>query len=356
METYEKVISTEYANFLNASDVRYFYWDELKYRDDLPLKTQLENWTLVKIHRKIKYQKLFFGKYTFHYYLSSYQLKKLHEFDLKLIGGLKQNPISPSDRFEYFKSSILLEAISSSQIEGAATTTELAKDMLKSGREPKNESEQMIFNNHRAIRFINESIDQDLNLKFIIDLHTIMTRKTEAEYCSGNFRTKEVYVTDHANGEVAHIPPEHTEVKNLMNDLCMFINDDDEFIHPIIKASILHFMIGYIHPFLDGNGRTSRALFYWYLIKKDYTLINNISISKVILESRTQYDKAFLKTENDLNYFINYSIKNLHIAFEKLSKYRDSKTKEREKANSIAFSLIQKGLNKRQADLIGICI
>ncbi|MGY6649734.1 Fic family protein [Wenyingzhuangia sp. IMCC45574] len=356
IETFDKVTSTEYSDFLNKTDLRYFYWDELKYRNDLPLKTQLENWTLVKTHRKIKYQKLIFGKHIFNYYLSSYQLKELHEFDLKLIGGLKQNPILPSDRFEYFKSSILQEAISSSQVEGATTTTEVAKDMLKTGRDPKNESEQMIFNNLKAIQFINEFIEQDLNFKFIIDLHSIMTRKTEAEYCSGDFRTKEVYVTDHVDGEVAHIPPDYIEVNNLMKELCEFINNDKEFIHPIVKASILHFMIGYIHPFLDGNGRTARALFYWYLIKKDYSLINNISISKVILESRTQYDKAFLKTENDendLNYFINYSIKNLRIAFEKLSQYRDKKTKEREKANSIAFKLIQKGLNKRQADLIG---
>jgi Fic family protein len=356
LEIFEKVTSTEFSTFLNKTDLRYYYWDELKYRKNLPLNTQAENWALVKTHRKLKYQKLLFGKHIFNYYLSSYQLKELHEFDLKLMGGLKQNPIMPSDRFEYFKSSILQEAISSSQVEGAATTTEVAKDMLKTGRSPKNESEQMIFNNLKAIQFINEFIDQKLNFKLIIDLHSIMTLKTEAESCAGDFRNKEVFVTDHVDGEVAHTPPDYTEVEDLMNELCKFINNDDEFIHPIVKASILHFMIGYIHPFLDGNGRTARALFYWYLIKKDYSLIKSISISKVILESRTQYDKAFLKTENDendLNYFINYSIKNLRIAFEKLSQYRDKKIKEREKANSIAYKLIQKGLNKRQADLLG---
>ncbi len=74
------------------------------------------------------------------------------------------------------------------------------------------------------------------------------------------------------------------------------------------------------------------------------------------MESRTQYDKAFLKTEyddNDLNYFIAYSIKNIRIAFEKLINYRDRKLEERKKANSISYELLSKGLNKRQADLIG---
>ena len=117
-----------------------------------------------------------------------------------------------------------------------------------------------------------------------------------------------------SDGEIAHIPPKWTEVGELMRELCEFINDEEKFIHPIVKASIIHFMIGYIHPFKDGNGRTARALFYWFLLKKGYKSVKNISISRAILDSRTQYDKAFLKTEydeNDLNYFIHYSIKNI---------------------------------------------
>ncbi len=183
-----------------------------------------------------------------------------------------------------------------------------------------------------------------------------MTANTDAEKYSGDFRKGEVFVTDHVDGEIAHIPPEWEEVESLMTDLCNFINNDDKFIHPIIKSSIIHFMIGYIHPFKDGNGRTARALFYWYLLKKGYVLVKNISISRVILESRTQYDKAFLKTEkddNDLNYFISYSIKNIRIAFEKLINYRDKKLEERKKANLVAYELLDKGLNKRQSDVVG---
>src|SRR5690606_17253471 len=132
--------------------------------------------------------------------------------------------------------------------------------------------------------------------------------------------TGDVFVTDHVDGEIAHTPPDALLMEKLMNHLCEFINNDGYFIHPIVKASIIHFMIGYIHPFADGNGRTARALFYWFLLRKGYTLISDISISRVILESRTQYDKAFLKTEyddNDMNYFIAYSIKNIRVAFEK---------------------------------------
>lgn len=356
IEYLQKVWKGEFRDFIIKSDEKYYYWDDLKYRKDAPFDSQIENWTLLKTYRTSKYEKIKFGNYTFNYFISEYISKNLHDFDLKLMGGLQQNPILPSDRIEFFKSSLLEEAVASSQVEGAATTTEVARDMLKSGRNPRNESEQMIFNNLRAIEYISEFVNTSIDFKIIIELHKIMTANTDAEKYSGDFREGEVYVTDHVDGEIAHIPPDWNEVKSLMGELCEFINDDEKFIHPIIKASIIHFMIGYIHPFKDGNGRTARALFYWYLLKKGYTLVKNISISRVILESRTQYDKAFLKTEydeNDLNYFITYSIKNIRIAFEKLIQYRDKKLDERKKANLVSYELLNKGLNKRQADLIG---
>lgn len=346
----------EFKDFIIKSDEKYYYWDDIKYRKDVPFESPIENWTLLKTYRISKYQEITFGTYSFKYFQSEYISKNLHDFDLKLMGGLQQNPILPLDRIEFFKNSLLEEAVASSQVEGAATTTEVARDMLKTGRIPRNESEQMIFNNLRAIEYISEFVDSPIDFKIIIDLHKIMTANTDAEKYSGEFRNGEVYITDHVDGEVAHIPPDWKEIKMLMGQLCEFINDEKSFIHPIIKASIIHFMIGFIHPFKDGNGRTARALFYWYLLKKGYSLVRNISISRVILESRSQYDKAFLKTEydqNDLNYFITYSIRNIRIAFEKLTQYRDRKLEERKKANLVSYELLSKGLNKRQADLIG---
>ena len=92
------------------------------------------------------------------------------------------------------------------------------------------------------------------------------------------------------------------------------------------------------------------------MIKKGYVLLKHISISKAILNSRTSYDKAFLKTEhddNDLTYFIMYSMKSLRVAFQSLVIHRDRKREERQKASEIIYELTQKGFNKRQADLLG---
>lgn len=351
----EEFFSKKFEEFFKAINTRYLYWDEFKYRKDLPFEP-IKSWALLKLNRRSNYKKLSFGKYDFCFALTESIQKDLHEFDLKLIGGLYKSPITNFEKSEYLRNSLLEEAIASSQIEGAATTTKVAWDMLKSGRKPRNESEQMIFNNLRGIRFIDEEIKSTFDFKLIIEVHRIMTANTSAEDCAGSFRDGQIYVQDHVDGEIAHTPPEHKLVESLMEELCLFVNEEKVFIHPIIKASIIHFMIGFIHPFKDGNGRTARALFYWYLLKKDYSLIKSISISRAILDSRIQYDKAFLKTENDdndLTYFIMYSIKSLRVAFESLVRYRDKKKGEREKINLIAYKLIEKGLHKRQADLVG---
>lgn len=353
---FELALKEENKSFLLESDQKYFYWDDVKYKKNVPLENPADNWGMIKAHRFMRYERINFGSYRFCYFITPDTAKNLHDFDLKLMGDLQKDPMLKSEKLEFFKNSLLEEAVASSQVEGAATTTEVARDMLKSGREPRNESEQMIVNNLRAINYIREFQDHDIDFKIIIELHSMMTTNTEAEHCSGNFRSSAVFVTDHVDGEIAHTPPEHWQVEKLMAELCDFINDDTVFIHPIIKASIIHFMIGFIHPFLDGNGRTARALFYWFLLRKGYSMIGDISISRVILESRTQYDKAFLKTEydeNDINYFISYSIKNIRIAFEKLTKYRDKKLAERQRSYAITYELIKKGLNQRQADLIG---
>ncbi len=352
----ESILDKNVKLFFQEVDKRYFYWTEIKHRPNQPYASPQQTWKMLKAHRLVQAKQLFLGNHPFHFCVTSFIQQDLHNFDLKLIGGLYKDSISTQEQQEYLKSSLLEEAIASSQIEGAATTTDVAKEMIKSGRKPRNESEQMIINNFRAIQEIENRLDEDMSVNLILDIHEIMTVKTGAAKYAGEFRNHPIYVKDHIDGEIAFTAPDSSEINPLIEDLLNFINREDEFYHPIIKASILHFMIGYIHPFGDGNGRTARALFYWYLIKKGYSLLKHISISRAILDSRTSYDKAFLKTENDnndLTYFIMYSMKSLRVALQSLVTYRDKKREEKQKAAEISYELTLKGFNKRQADLLG---
>jgi Fic family protein len=98
-----------------------------------------------------------------------------------------------------------------------------------------------------------------------------------------------------------------------------------------VKAFILHFMLSYEHPFVDGNGRVARALFYWAALRSGYWLTEYVSISSVIAESKIAYGRAFLHTEtdgSDLTYFLIYHADILDAAVSKLMGFVDRKRKE----------------------------
>jgi Fic family protein len=209
--------------------------------------------------------------------------------------------------------------------------------MLESDRKPRNHSEQMIVNNYQAMQWIVMHKYDDITPGLILELHQIITDQTLSTIKDeGAFRKDDdVKIVDVQTGTILHIPPSHQEIDKLMEEFCTFANDRGKelfFLHPIAKSTILHFLIGYIHPFADGNGRTARALFYWYLIKKGYWLIEYMSVSRIILRSKAQYARAYQYTEldgNDLTYFVLYNLKAIHISLEDLKKYIARKNKEK---------------------------
>ena len=350
----------ETGKLVSEINDEYYYWDKVKYKVPNDLKNVLrpqDLWTLVKFNREQTQKKLVFEKKEFTYTPTDSLYSQLHYFDLNLGGSLGgQSELSESDKHQYLIGSIMEESIASSQIEGAVTSRIVAKDMLRKNRPPRNKSEQMILNNYLTIQHILQIKSQPLTSETLLEIHRLITTDTmEKQEEAGQFRQHDdIHVVDAIDGEVIHIPPSHTALSTFINDLCHFFNDDTPqfFIHPIVKASIIHFLIGYFHPFTDGNGRTARALFYWYLLKKGYWLTEYLSISRVILQSRMQYYRAFQYTEadeNDMTYFVIYQVKTLRKAYEELKKYIDRKTAE--KKQLVSFQWIE-GISLRQAQII----
>jgi len=153
---------------------------------------------------------------------------------------------------------------------------------------------------------------------------------------------------------IAHVPPDSKEIPNLIHELCNFANNESvEFIHPIIKGIILHFLIGYIHPFNDGNGRTARSIYYWYMLSQGYWLFEYMSLSRRIVRSRKEYDLAYLYTEYDemdLTYFIKYNIKCIDESLNDLMDYVKKKQREQEDIKKIVQNFPE--LNLRQGMII----
>ncbi len=353
-ENFQYFIELQSSDLFKSINNEYLYWDKVKYKNK-KIKPE-ELWRAVKISRFLKTQNIRFGKYTFNYVITDYIQKSLHFFDLNIGGNLGGNiRIADTEKTKYLISSIMEEAISSSQMEGAATTRKKAKEMLQKELKPRSKSDQMILNNFITIQHVIEHKNDDLTLENLCYIHRLISKNTlDKSEEEGVIRNHDdIFVVDHLTSEVVHQPPSFTEIPQLLDELCLFFNQDTEnFIHPIIKGIIIHFMVAWIHPFSDGNGRTARTLFYWYMLKNWYWLTEYLSISRIIKDTKSQYEKAFMYSEmddNDLSYFVTYHIKTMDKAFAALKEYIGRKQKE--VIQSAQFLKIP-NINERQAQII----
>lgn len=356
LESLATPLNEDIASVVDRINEEYEYWDTIKYKR-CPKGCSAKNlWTHVKASRTKSAIRVW-PKYNIVLGLTNHMQRMCHEFDMNFGGAYGTSSIIPNDSKEhYLVSSLMEEAIFSSQMEGASTTREAAKEMLRKRMTPKDKSQQMIANNYQTIQFVVQHQDTPLTVELLQHIHHLMTENTlENPEDAGRFRTNdEVVVENGITHEIVHRPPSHTEIPSFVNDLCTFFNEKQSqvFIHPIIRGIIIHFMIAYMHPFVDGNGRTARALFYWYMLKQKYWLMEYLSVSKVIAKSKKSYEKSFLYTEadnNDMGYFVAYNLRMLALSFKQLQDYLKRKQEERKAANAF----LQLGdLNARQAQII----
>lgn len=320
---------------------RYLHWDKLRHLPP-PEDISSEQWWFgIKTARRNVYQLLPLHdkqKYPFQFTTPDQVLCQLHWLDRYAAGNIQSSDAitNPQTRNTYLIRSLIEEAISSSQLEGASTTRDVAKEMIRQNRNPTDKSEQMILNNYHAMQFLQDIKDEDLTPSIVFELHKLLTVNTMDEDAVGRFRkdSDEIHVVDNATQEYLHTPPSADQLDDRLQKLCNFANQssvadsDGAFLHPVVKAIILHFMLAYDHPFCDGNGRTARALFYWSMSREGYWLMEFVSISRVIKLASVQYAKAFLYTEtdeNDLTYFLIHQLEVIHQAVDALHEFLDQK-------------------------------
>lgn len=341
---------------VNKVNETFEYWDTIKYKRCPEGCTPQQLWTYVKAAR-VKSMMSVWGKYGITLTLTNQMQRMCHEIDMNWGGSWGTDSIiGDENKEQYLVSSLMEEAIYSSQMEGAATTRKVAKEMLRKKMTPKDKSQQMIANNYQTIQFIVSHKDALLTPELLLQIHQLMTEHTMQDpQEAGCFRSNnDVVVENGITHETVHIPPTYEEIPNFVEDLCRFFNEKDapQFIHPIIRGIIIHFMVAYVHPFADGNGRTARALFYWYMLKQGYWLTEYLSISRVISKSKKSYEKAFLYTESDgmdMGYFVAYNMRVLQQSFKQLQDYIKRKQEEKRAANSF---LRIGNINTRQAQII----
>lgn len=298
---------------------KYLHWDELRHRQPPGGLTPEEWWLVTRWARTTSREMLPLlqkdgARFSLVYVAPLRQ--SLHEVDQSFgIGHMPASaPVSVDThgRTHFLVSSLMEEAIRSSQLEGASTTRAKAKEMIRQGTRPRNRSDRMILNNFHAMERIESLAEEPLTPQVVFELHRILAEGTlDDPSKAGVFRTEsdQVVVELLNTVETAHVPPPAAELPNRMDRLVGFANggSTEDWLHPVLRAVILHFMIGYDHPFVDGNGRVARALFYWAMIRHGYPQVKYLSISQILREAPGKYQRAYLLTETDegdLTYFV----------------------------------------------------
>lgn len=301
---------------------RYLPFGDLRYRWAVGLDAHL-CWALVKKARVAQYVQLLplgepaqRGKFV----LTPAAQKTISLVDRQTTTASLEymtSQIGERAHFSYLLNDLIEdEAISSSQLEGAATTTRVAKDMLKRQRQPRTPDERMVMGNYRMMNFAWEKRFEPLSVELIASIHRVGVEGIDDEkYAPGLFRTNDEVVVQDGAGNTVHTPPPAAGLVGRLALLSQWINQPQgsarqtKYLHPLIKAITLHFALGYEHPFRDGNGRVARALFYWFMFKNEFSAFRYIAISLLLRNAPVKYGRSYLHTEADeldLTYFIEF--------------------------------------------------
>jgi Fic family protein len=230
------------------------------------------------------------------------------EFDFSYIDSLKESidqyrPFSKGLADSLHKKLIVEWTYNSNAIEGNTLTLSETKVVLEGitiGGKSMVEHLETI--NHReAILFIEDLISnkEPLSEWNIKNIHALILK--EIDYNAGKYRRENVVISG-----AKHIPPKHYEVGDLMQKLIMEYQNIWGGLHPVVRATLLHGEFVKIHPFMDGNGRTSRLLLNFELMKNGYTpvIIKNEERAKYYdvldLAHTTMNYEPFIKLVSDL--------------------------------------------------------
>lgn len=351
---------------LTGARDRYLHWDKLR-RLKAPAGFDHEEWWFaLKLSRVALLRDLPLRDATgrpFRVAAVDYVQELLHQVDQRAAGRIATPDVltNPETRDRYVVSSLIEEAITSSQLEGASTTRKVAAEMLRTGRSPSDRGERMIFNNFEAMAFVRSIRNRDITPADVLELHRITTADTlDDPAAAGRLQSpsdERVSVVDRGSQEVLFRPPPAGQLPQRMIDMCRFANGEtpeNRFVHPVVRAVVLHFWLAHDHPFEDGNGRTARALFYWAMLRAGYWLFEYVSISSILKNAFADYGRSYLYSEsdeNDATYFLVYQLEVMLRGIERLDEYLKRKISQVRKVEQSLRDASR--FNHRQLALLG---
>ncbi len=182
----------------------------------------------------------------------------------EIIGELNNRVFSETVLMNMERDARALSAHSSTQIEGNPLPLTDVKKILKSRPEQIIDTEREVLNYNKAMIMLDEQTKNKklnkLSNEFICEIQSIVIDNLINDSNRGKYRTQPVFVNDPIRRETVYLPPDAKDIEHLMNNLIEFVNENKNKIDPLIIAGLFHKQAVVIHPFIDGNGRTTRLI------------------------------------------------------------------------------------------------
>ncbi|MBI3342247.1 Fic family protein [Candidatus Curtissbacteria bacterium] len=158
---------------------------------------------------------------------------------------------------------------------------------------------QEVLNYREVLHFIDRRKKGDLSEKDLLKIHLLTVEKVLSKDKSGNFRTTQVVIKNSKTGEVSFTPPRSYEVKGLVADFLKWLNSSGgRDMHPVLRAGIAHYALAYIHPFVDGNGRTARAFATLVMFSEGYDIKKFFSLEEFYDRNAGRYYATLQSVSN----------------------------------------------------------
>ena len=181
----------------------------------------------------------------------------------ELVVGLNQKRFPQVVLVVWERSARALSAHASTSIEGNPLPLTDVKRILKQHPPHVRDSEREVLNYNQALMDLDNKLDLgrvDISNQLILSIHRQVTTKLLPPYESGHYRQKPVVVNNPVTRQIVFMPPNHEEVPQLVQDLIAYTKQSQDVVDPLILAGIVHKQLVLIHPFMDGNGRTTRLV------------------------------------------------------------------------------------------------
>ncbi|MGB9299793.1 MAG: Fic family protein [Anaerolineae bacterium] len=211
-------------------------------------------------------------------------------------GFLEAATLSEAWVREMGRRALVLEAHHTTHIEGTRLTLEQAERLLEGNPVPEADPDDVreLLNYKKAFEFVSEYLEHGgpITESLVREIHKRLVEGVRGGAAApGEYRRIQNYVVDSVTGETIYTPPPAHDVPIMMAELVDWLNREEE-VHPVLVSGVSQFQLVHVHPFLDGNGRTSRLLSTLCLYRAGYNFKRLFTISEYYDRDRPAFYRA----------------------------------------------------------------